>query len=77
MIKVEFVTTILFFSTRNLSRFYFLGQVIPPGLHVRMDLTNGGRWAKLMDDNESNHNALVNVVSKNEDISEQKESTER
>jgi len=29
--------------------FFHSGQAIPSGLHVRMDMTNGGKWAKLMD----------------------------
>jgi len=49
----------------------YLDQAIPPGLHVKMDLSTGGKWAKLMDNDKSN--ALANVVMKNEDISTSEE----
>lgn len=40
---------------------YILGQSIPSGLHVRMDLEKGGRWAKLMEVEKSEAKSLMPV----------------
>ncbi|XP_078485518.1 nucleotide exchange factor SIL1-like isoform X1 [Ciona intestinalis] len=38
------------------------GQAIPPGLHVKMDMSGGGRWAKLMDEGGGGKNMQVMAV---------------
>lgn len=39
------------------------GQHIPPGLHVKMDLQNGGKWAKLMDKEEDSQKQMSKSTS--------------
>ncbi|XP_076814739.1 nucleotide exchange factor SIL1-like [Clavelina lepadiformis] len=52
------------------------GQAIPRGLHVKMDINNGGKWAKLMDENsDEDRNALAQIPSnKNEELKDSSES---
>lgn len=39
------------------------GQSIPSGLHVRMDMSTGGKWAKLMDDDSSAKSTAIQHVA--------------
>jgi len=54
------------------------GQAVPAGLHIKFDMTNGGRWAKRLkkdeEDNVNNKNGIV-VVGKPDGI-ESEEKTE-
>nr|CAB3266074.1 nucleotide exchange factor SIL1-like [Phallusia mammillata] len=38
------------------------GQAIPSGLHVKMDLSNGGKWAKLMDDGKTSQKSSLQLA---------------
>ena len=42
------------------------GDTIPSGLHVRMDLETGQKWVKLMDEEETESQALVSKESEND-----------
>ena len=44
------------------------GESIPAGLHVKLDLENGGRWAKLLDDEDKNREINPENVQKAEVI---------
>merc|ERR1712066_342858 len=44
------------------------GESIPAGLHVRLDLEKGGRWAKLMDEEDKNREINPENVQKAEVI---------
>jgi len=35
------------------------GQAVPAGLHIKFDMTTGGKWAKLLDDGKQTSKALV------------------
>jgi len=37
----------------------FTGQAVPAGLHIKFDMTTGGKWAKLLDDGKQTSKALV------------------
>ncbi|KAJ1921263.1 nucleotide exchange factor sil1 [Mycoemilia scoparia] len=63
------------FQATNEFRLVKEGQHIPPGLHVKIDMQTGQRWAKLVDTNEQGnyHNELV---IKDDDIIEHNEARE-
>nr|XP_039264110.1 nucleotide exchange factor SIL1-like [Styela clava] len=44
------------------------GQAIPPGLHVKMDLQKGGKWAKLMDSESNTNTDMKSIIIKDDPI---------
>ena len=45
------------------SEWQLLGEndTVPAGAHIRMDLTNGGRWAKLHTNDETQHDVAIDA----------------
>jgi hypothetical protein len=59
-------------SIKQLTKYNSLGQAVPPGLHIRLNLETGIREAKLLDDNKPSDlsNSMVAVAS-NDNAQEQ------
>lgn len=65
----EYNLTLDIFEFQNLCVWIFVDQSIPPGLHVRINLTSGLKEAKLLDENEgsSKNTALLSTANSETD----------